>query len=112
MISPDWVEEFPAMISVCDADGIILAMNRKEADHYQDRGGKNLIGTNLFDCHKERSVKIIKRLMQTQKIRLYTVEENGKKEMVLQSPWYQNGTFKGLVEIVVEIKGEIERIVR
>ena len=112
MVNTDWVEEFPAMISVCDADGIILAMNQKEADHYKDRGGKNLIGTNLFDCHKKRSVNIIKRIMQTQKVRLYTVEEKGKKELVIQSPWYQNGEFKGLVEIVVEVKDEVERIIR
>jgi transcriptional regulator with PAS, ATPase and Fis domain len=112
MSNPDWVEEFPAMISVCDTNGVILAMNQKEANHYMDRGGKKLVGTSLFDCHKERSVNIIKHLIETQKTRIYTVEENGKKEMVIQSPWYQNGTFNGLVEIVVEIEGEIQRIVR
>jgi transcriptional regulator with PAS, ATPase and Fis domain len=112
MANPNWVEEFPGMISVCDTEGIILAMNRNEIEHYKDKGGEKLIGTNLFDCHKERSVKIIKRLMETQKTRVYTVEEKGKKELVIQSPWYQDGKYSGLVEIVVPIEGEIQRIVR
>jgi len=112
MNNSDWVEEFPAMISVCDTNGIILAMNKREALFFNDQGGKDLIGTSLFDCHKENSVRIIKKLMKTKKTRIYTAEENGKKELIIQGPWYKEDICCGLVEIAIEIEGEIPHLVR
>ena len=108
----DWVEEFPGMISVCDFNGIILDMNKLEAEFFESSGGKALIGTSLFDCHSKKSGDMIKAQMADQKARVYTSEEDGKKEIILQVPWYRGGVFAGLVEIALPIEGEIVHLIR
>jgi len=112
MINPDWTKEFPGMISVCDENGVIVGLNDQEADYFKDQGGLKLIGTSLYDCHNAQSATMIKAMNKVQKQRVYFAEENGQRELVIQSPWYQNGEFAGLVEISVEVQGEIPLIKR
>jgi transcriptional regulator with PAS, ATPase and Fis domain len=112
MSCPDWTTEFPGMISVCDAEGKILAMNNNESKFFEAQGGKGLIGTSLYGCHNETSAKQINAQMKTKKTRVYIAHEKGQKELVIQSPWFQDGKFAGLVEISVEIHGEIPLLVR
>ena len=50
-----WVKEAPYAITVCDKQGIILAMNDRSRQAFADYGGAELIGTNLLDCHPEPS---------------------------------------------------------
>ena len=38
-----WIKEFPASATVCDKDGVILAMNDKAAESYAEDGGYSLI---------------------------------------------------------------------
>lgn len=108
----DWVDEFPGMISVCDKDGKILAMNQKISDYFKDTGGKNLVGSNLFDCHSKQSGEMIKEQMKSQKTIVYTAEEDGQTELVIHAPWFQNGQFAGIVEITVPLEGEIKHLLR
>ena len=35
-----WIKEFPAAITVCDAEGIILEMNDKAAKTFEKDGGR------------------------------------------------------------------------
>jgi len=51
MSEHDWIQEFPAALTVCDADGIILEMNDKAAKTFESDGGYALIGKNMLDCH-------------------------------------------------------------
>lgn len=108
----DWVEEFPGMISVCDKNGKVLVMNRKIADYFESKGGKKLIGSNLFDCHGKSSGAQIHALMVKEKTHIYIAEENGERELVIHAPWYQQGEFSGLVEITVPLEGDINEIKR
>ncbi len=108
----DWVDEYPGMISVCDTEGKILMMNQKIADYFASSGGKKLIGTNLFDCHREIAGGQIRDLMEVQKTDVYIAEENGERELVIHAPWYKQGTFAGIVEISVPLTGEIRVIKR
>ena len=59
-----WIQEFPGSVTVCDSDGIILAMNDKSIRTFQDSGGAALIGSNLFDCHPEPSRTKVKELLK------------------------------------------------
>jgi hypothetical protein len=72
----DWTREFPAAITVCDKDGIILDMNKKSESVFLNDGGSALIGKNLFDCHNPASIKIIHQLMNENKTNAYTIEKN------------------------------------
>ena len=108
----DWAKELPISVSICDGEGTIIYLTDKEAAFFADRGGQRLIGSSLFDCHSETSAEIIRELMKKQEVRVYILEENGERDLLIQTPWYQDGVFKGLVEITVGLKESIPTVVR
>ena len=40
MADHPWVKEFPGAMTVCDREGIIIELNDKAAEAYQDRDGQ------------------------------------------------------------------------
>lgn len=106
------MEEFPAAITVCDSAGIILEMNAKAAEDFKDEGGRQLIGTNVFDCHPEPAKSKLKDLMKKKQANVYTTEEAGVRKLVCQIPWFMAEKFRGFVEITQVISGEIPNIIR
>ncbi|MGA8904876.1 MAG: PAS domain-containing protein [Candidatus Bathyarchaeia archaeon] len=110
--SHSWVEEFPAAITVCDSAGIILEMNAKAVESFKDEGGRQLIGTNLFDCHPEPARAKLKELMEKKQANVYTTQKGGVRKLVCQTPWFKAGKFRGFVEITQVIPGDIPNIIR
>ena len=107
-----WVKELPISITVCDAQGIIIEMNEKSCQVFEKRGGRELIGDNVLDCHPEKAGKKIKEIMESQTINCYITERNGVKRMVYQSPWYQEGKYRGIVEFIMELPNEVQCLKR
>jgi transcriptional regulator with PAS, ATPase and Fis domain len=108
----NWINEFPSAVTVCDKNGIILYMNEKSCKTFSKDGGASLIGKSLYDCHPETANAKIKELMLTQKANSYTIEKNGIKKLIHQSPWFEKGEFMGMVEISMEIPFEMPHFVR
>ena len=109
----EWIKEFPAAITVCDADGIILEMNDKAAKTFAADGGRKLIGSNMLDCHPEPARTKTERLLSSRERNVYTIEKNGVKKMIYQSPWYKNGEYAGFVELSLEIPfGDMPHFIR
>lgn len=108
----DWAKEIPSAITICDLDGKIIYMNEKSAEVFKDDGGYKLIGQNLFACHSNESNEKIKQIIAEQKPNTYTIEKAGKKKLIHQAPWYENGEFKGLVEFSIEIPSEMPHFIR
>ena len=108
----DWVKEFPASVTVCDEKGIILEMNDKAAQMYEKEGGRNLIGSNILDCHPEPARTKTEALLAAQQQNIYTIEKNGIKKLICQSPWTLNGRYAGLVELALEIPVEMPHFIR
>jgi transcriptional regulator with PAS, ATPase and Fis domain len=106
-----WIKEFPAAITVCDAQGIILEMNDKSASTFTKDGGLALIGTNLLDCHPDPARGKLESLMDQQQKNVYTIEKNGIHKLIYQSPWYKNGQYAGFVEFSFEIPSGIPHII-
>jgi len=107
-----WIKEFSGSIIVCDSDGVILEMNDKAAKGYETEGGLRLIGSNLLDCHPEKARKKIEELLATREANIYTIEKKGVKKFVYQSPWYRDGKYAGIVEMVLEIPFDLPHFVR
>ena len=107
-----WVREFPAEITVCDSEGILLEMNDRSARALEKDGGRALIGKNILDCHPEPARTKTQSLLETRQKNVYTIEKNGIKKLVFQSPWYRNGEFAGFVELSLEIPFEMPHFVR
>jgi hypothetical protein len=107
-----WIKEFPAAVTVCDPEGIILEMNDKAVITFAKDGGFALIGKNMLDCHPDPARGKLERLMESRQVNVYTIEKNGVKKLIYQSPWQLNGEYAGFVEISLEIPFEMPHFVR
>ena len=110
-MSVDWVKEYPGAVTVCDAQGIILYMNER-AVKVLSGTGKSLVGQNVLDCHPEPARTKLAQLLRTQASNSYTIEKNGVKKLIHQSPWYQDGKYGGFVELSIEIPFSMPHFIR
>ncbi len=99
----EWAEELNIAVTVCDLNGIVLYMNSKAAKSFSKDGGKDLVGKSLMGCHSGKSQAKIAELMHNASTNTYTVEKNGIKKIIYQTPWLVNGEVSGLVELSMEI---------
>ncbi len=104
-----WMEEFPATIEVCDTEGILLEMNDFAA---RQEGGRQLIGTNILDCHPEPARSKLRELLQSGRTNVYTIEKKGQWKLIFQSPWYVDGRYAGFVELSLPIPQTMPHFVR
>jgi len=108
----EWIKEFPAAVTVCDAKGVILEMNDKAAKTLEKDGGYALIGKNMLDCHPEPARMKTEKLLAAKEKNVYTIEKNGIKKLIYQSPWFKDGKYAGFVELSLEIPFEIPHFIR
>ena len=57
------IEMDRASVVICDLDHTIIYMNPAAIERYAKRGGKDLIGKSLMDCHNEESKEIIEKVV-------------------------------------------------
>ncbi|CAG0969235.1 hypothetical protein ANRL3_01390 [Anaerolineae bacterium] len=112
MTNHDWIEEFPAAITVCDPAGIILEMNERAAESFALDGGTALIGRNVLDCHPTEARAKLEAIMQSRQKNVYTIEKRGVKKLIYQTPWHENGEYRGFVELALEIPFDPPHFVR
>lgn len=105
-----WAEEMNCAVTVCDADGIILYMNKKSRETFAKHG--NLIGQNLFQCHSPASQEKIRHMLATGESNSYTISKLGQRKMIYQTPWRSNGNIAGMVEISMVIPEEMPHYIR
>jgi transcriptional regulator with PAS, ATPase and Fis domain len=99
-----WLDEDEAAITICDLNGIILYMNdrsRKAFTKYDDNGVS--VGSSLIECHPEPARSKLLAMLKTPETNIYTIEKNGIKKIIRQSPWLKDGVFSGVVEVSFEI---------
>lgn len=112
MAYPAWIDGFPGAVTVCDFAGIILYMNAQALHVFAEDGGPDLLGKNILDCHPEPSRTKLKVLMETRQQNAYTIEKQGNKKLIYQSPWYQDGEYAGFIELSLIIPFEMPHFVR
>lgn len=98
-----WVKEFPGPITVCDKDGTIVGLNDAAVRGFADRGGAGLIGSCAFDCHPEPARSKFRALMDSRRQNIYTIQKEGRRKLVFQTPWYREGEFAGYLDMTIEI---------
>lgn len=112
MPQPDWIKDFPGAVTVCDAEGTILYMNTVAGEVFARDGGLELVGRNVLDCHPERARAQLEEMLAHQRPNVYTIEKKGKKKLIYQTPWFENGQYAGFVELSLEIPFEMPHFVR
>lgn len=109
---PDWAEEFPGAVTVCDLDGNVLYMNQRAGKTFAKWGGRELVGRSLMDCHPEPARSKLRRLLESGGTNVYTIEKAGVKKLIFQAPWHREGQRCGLVELSLELPQELPHFVR
>lgn len=107
MAPPSWLQGFPGAITICDTQGIILFMNDKSIESFKSDGGKDLLGKNLLDCHPQPGRGKLEQLMESQQTNVYTIEKKGVKKLIYQAPWFEEGQYRGFLELSLEIPFEM-----
>jgi hypothetical protein len=106
------LDQAPIAITICNEDGIITSMNERSAATFQKYGGKDLVGTSLFNCHPPRAAEKLNQLLQTHEVNAYTIEKNGMKKLIYQCPHFDNGVFAGYIELSLVLPDEMPHFVR
>jgi PAS domain S-box-containing protein len=102
-----WFENLPAAVTVTDAAGVIVAMNDCAAETFAKYGGKALVGRNLVDVHSPASRDKVAALLRDRQTNTYAIDKAGVRKIIHQTPWFENGEFRGLVEIAFAIPVEM-----
>ncbi len=103
---------FPPRLRFANSAGVLLEMNDRAARTLEKDGGRALIGKNILDCHPEPARSKTQAMLANHEKNVYTIEKDGVKKLIFQSPWYRNGSYAGLVEISLEIPFELPHFVR
>jgi hypothetical protein len=98
-----WVKEFPGTITVCDKDGVIIDLNDASVRQFADRGGRDLVGSMIFDCHPEPARLKLAELFKSRKQNVYTTQKEGRRKLVFQTPWFHDGVYAGYLDMTIEI---------
>lgn len=99
-------------VTITDIDNKIVYMNDKAKKTFEKYGGGKLIGTDLLVCHSQKSQEIIKELLNSNKTNVYTIEKNGIKKLIYQTPWLENGIVSGLIELSLELPSDMPHFKR
>lgn len=106
-------EELPCAITVCDTEGNVVDMNQKASSTYAHRGGRDaLIGQSLLNCHPEPARTKLLNLLHDHNVNAYTIEKEGQKKLIYQTPWWENGEFRGYIEFSFVIPFAMPHYVR
>lgn len=108
----DYFKELNLAVTVCDKDGKIIDMNDKSRKTFLRSGGEELIGKSVLDCHPEPSHSLLADMLKNPRTNVYTIEKNGIKKLIYQTPWYEDGEYMGFMELSMEIPFEMKHMVR
>jgi len=111
MENHSWFEELPVAITVSDASGNLIEMNdlARNTFGFTEDEYKSI---NMLDCHPEPARSKLIELMNHQQSNIYTIEKNGAKKMIIQIPWYTEGSYQGHVEISVSLPETVPHFIR
>lgn len=57
------IDQDKAAVVICDLEHTIIYMNPAATINYEKRGGANLVGNSLLDCHNPHSVEAIRKVV-------------------------------------------------
>jgi PAS domain-containing protein len=103
MRETDWAGELPAAITLIDCDGVVRYMNQRACETFAAEGGEALVGSSVYACHPEAAQQKIRQFMRTRTPNHYTISKQGKRKIIHQLPWFQDGAFAGLIELSVPL---------
>lgn len=108
----DYFKEVDVAVTICDKEGKIIDMNNKSRKTFLKPGREELIGKNVLDCHPEPAHTLLAGMLQNPQTHAYTIEKEGVKKLIYQTPWYQDGEYMGFMELSMVIPFEMKHMIR
>jgi PAS domain S-box-containing protein len=102
-----------AITTLADENGRIVYMNDLAIEYYGDRGGEDLLGTDLDDCHNPESQEKIKELYaryragDTTPVRYHKGKGDGLARNIVYFPLVLDGRFRGVAELMWDERPEL-----
>jgi|GEM_PF-1326864 len=99
-------EGLRAVVTVADENGRFVFLNDLAVEHYGDRGGEKLLGTDICDCHNPQSQAKIKALYARYRAgdltptRYHEKQGNGRAQSIVLIPIVVDGRFRGVAELM------------
>ena len=93
-------------VTVADEEYRIVFMNDLSIEHYANKGGDALIGTNLLDCHNANSQAQLCQMYARYRAgdltptRYHTDEGAGLGKSIVFIPLLVKGQFRGVAELI------------
>lgn len=106
----DWARGLDMAVTICDRKGKILYMNQRSRETFAKHG--DIIGHSLFEYHPEHAAAKIREMLANGTSNSYTIEKNGQKKIIHQTPWRRDGEVAGLVEFSIVLPEEMPHYVR
>ena len=108
----DYFEGADIAVTICAKDGTILDMNAKSRKTFLKPGEEDIIGHNVLDCHPEPARSMLEDMLKNPRTNIYTVEKEGLKKLIFQTPWYDGKEYAGFMELSIVLPADIPNRVR
>ena len=108
----DYFEGADVAVTICGKDGTILDMNTKSKRTFIKPGDPEIIGKNVLDCHPEPARSQLADMLANPRTNVYTVEKEGVKKLIFQTPWYDGNEYAGFMELSMVLPEVIPNRVR
>lgn len=108
----DYFEGADVAVTICAKDGTILDMNEKSRKTFLKPGMPEIMGQNVLDCHPEPARTQLAQMLENQLTNVYTVEKEGVKKLIFQTPWYDEGEYAGFMELSIVLPKDLPNKVR
>ena len=108
----DYFEDVDVAVTVCAKDGTILDMNGKSRKTNLRPGQESILGQNVLDCHPEPARSLLEDMLRNPRTNVYTVDKEGLKKLIFQTPWYDEGEYAGFMELSMVLPENIPHRVR
>lgn len=108
----DYFEKVDVAVTICDKDGTVLDMNQKSRKTFIKPGMPEIIGQNVLDCHPEPARSLLADMLKNPRSNVYTVEKEGVKKLIFQTPWYNGDEYAGFMELSIVLPEIIPNRVR
>ena len=108
----DYFEGADIAVTIRAKDGTILDMNEKSKKTFLKPGREKLIGENVLDCHPEPARSLLDDMLHHPRTNIYTVEKEGLKKLIFQTPWYDGKEYAGFMELSIVLPVDIPNRVR
>lgn len=108
----DYFEGADIAVTICAKDGTILDMNGKSRKTFLKPGQEEILGKNVLDCHPEPARSLLDDMLRNPRTNIYTVEKEGLKKLIFQTPWYDGDAYAGFMELSLVLPENIPNRVR